>query len=150
MDLRCLNCTSISLFHIVHIFDLLSFILLNLYPIFCPLPIPPSIHPPRHPPIHPPISPPVRPSVRLPHELSVGLSPDTALRAGDTLVNKIASKPSWNIIPNSGDRHEDGPFTALAVIARMEMLKRGWGPEGGQVYTDGREAGGVMDHSMED
>ena len=56
----------------------------------------------------------------------------------------------WNTVRDSGDRHEDGPCIALAVITRMEMLERGWGPEGGQVYTDGREAGGVMDHSMED
>ena len=65
-------------------------------------------------------------------------------------MNKTESKPSWSIVPNSGDRHEDGSCIALAVITRMEMLERGWGPEGGQVYTDGWEAGGVMDHSMED
>ena len=65
-------------------------------------------------------------------------------------MNKVESKPLWNRVPDSGDRHEDGPCIALAVITRMEMLERGWGPEGGQVYTDGREAGGVRDHSMED
>ena len=55
---------------------------------------------------------------------------------GDT-GEQTEARTSWNIKSNSGDRHEDRPLTAPLVITRMEMLERGWGPEGGQVYIDG-------------